>query len=149
MDNLTLFIKVNGISTTEIEEDLGLPNRSIQLHRGIPKKYYNQVLELMKKYGFEADPTAEVDSQEGPVKKKIYNEGRVPDWHDGIWRFRDPENGLWKRYKDWCVTKTTEDGKILEKTKKGFEFVTGEALTDKIGQYMICENGCKVYLFGK
>ena len=153
MTKLELFIKEKEVSVTKMESDLGLPARSIQLHRGIPKKYINIVEDYLKEnFGYEIIENVEVDIPEkGVVIKKMYNEGRIPDWHDGIARFRDPENGIWKRFKDWCIRDSVDKatGEIKKKITPGFEPATEEVFEDKIGKYTICVNGIKVYKFEK
>ena len=155
MNKVELYIKEKDINISELERKLELPSGSIRITgRGIPKVHLQNIISLLERdYGYKDDSSLiEVDIPEkGVVRKKMYNEGRIPDWHDGIARFRDPENGIWKRFKDWCIRDSVDKatGEIKKKITPGFEPATPEIFEDKIGKYTICVNGIKVYKFEK
>jgi hypothetical protein len=150
MTRLELFIKESNVNITKMESDLGLPNRSIQLNRGLPKKYVD-VIEgyLEENYGYEYKEVSEVvvDAPVGNVEsKKIWNTNFKPDYRDGIERFQSSE-GLWRRYKDTVTSVDKETGEV--KVTKGYEFVHGQTHPGEFGDYRLCVNGTKVYLFSK
>jgi hypothetical protein len=147
MNSIELFIKEKNVNITKMETDLGLPNRSIQLGRGIPKKHMTAIENYLKKnYGFKGDVVI-VDAPIGSVTKRIWNENFVPNYKDSIARYRDPENGLWKRFKDWQTYVDKDTGEI--KVKEGFQQATDEVFEDNIGKYTLCVNGIKLYKFDK
>jgi hypothetical protein len=153
MTRIELFIKEKSISTTKMETDLGLPARSIQIHRGIPRKYID-VIEgyLEENYGYECkipivSSVVEVDKPVGTVEvKKIWNVNFVPDYKDGIERFQSSV-GLWRRYKDTVTSINKETGEI--KIIKGYEKINDIIYEGEFGSYWLCVNGTKVYKFEK
>lgn len=150
MNKIDLFIKEKNIKFSEIEEDLNLPRRCIQKERGVPKKHREVVISyLEEKYGYRDDnPEKEVDeplSRSISVKKKIWNEGMMPNYKDGILRYRDPGNGLWKRLVDHQSQKDKESGRrVIKDEYKPVEKVFNK---DEIGEYYVAKNGTKVYTF--
>jgi hypothetical protein len=161
MRKIELFIKERRIKIKDIEEELGIPRRSIQMTkgRGIPDKYIGIVTELLvSKHGYiDENSLAEVDIPEKTPEKKIkinyrWNKNFVPKYTDGIIRYQDPENGLWRRllvYQSYVEKSKDENGKEIKTRKIRKEFLpeTGEVLRDKIGEYYIARNGIKVYSF--
>jgi hypothetical protein len=149
MTRIELFIKEKNVPITKMENDLGLPNRSIQLNRGIPKKYVD-VIEgyLEENYGYDYDNSLiEVDEPESkPESIKIWNKNFVPNYKDGIERFQS-NDGLWRRYKDTVVSLNKETGEI--KVTKGYERVNDKEYDGEFGSYWLCVNGTKVYKFSK
>lgn len=149
MTRLELFIKEKNVPITKMESDLGLPNRSIQLNRGIPKKYVD-VIEgyLEENYGYDyEDSLIEVDEPESrPESIKIWNKNFIPKYKDGIERFQS-KDGLWRRYKDTVVTVDKGTGEI--KVTKGYERVNDKEYEGEFGIYWLCVNGTKVYKFSR
>lgn len=91
-----------------------------------------------------------VTPEEKEVKgeKRVWNKNFVPKYADGIARYQDPEDGLWKRLDSWQrhVVKETGENKLNP------EFMPQdmkEVLTDKIGRYYVAKNGVRVYFFDK
>ena len=129
MSILTFLQNHPEISIRKMEDDLNITHGSIRTDgsRPIPKKHEEKIGEYLQQFGY---------------RNKKYNEGRKPGFKDGIARFRDPENGLWKRYQDWCTR--------MDKTErvpfKGFEPESGEELQDEIGTYYKTTNGTNVYV---
>jgi hypothetical protein len=160
MNKVELFIKEKGIKVIELEKELGLPFRSIKISdRGIPKKYLDKIVEYLKnKYGFDGYlPNIEVDE---PISveiiiKKSWNKDFIPDYKDGIVRYQDPENGLWKRLSQWqtelkeVVDDKTGEVTKVRKIKDDFLPLTDEIFVDKIGGHYISKCGIKVYKFDK
>lgn len=148
MNSIELYIKEKEINISDLERKLSLPSGSIRITgRGIPEKHLDKVKELLiKDYEFNGK-IIEVDKPEisQVVTKRVYNVGRIPDWHDNKPRYRDPDNGLWKRLKDWQQWADKETGEI--KTNEGFIPISTEILTDEIGEHYITRNGTKVYSF--
>jgi hypothetical protein len=96
----------------------------------------------------------EIDSPEGKpekVVKRMWNKNFIPKYKDGIIRYQDPENGLWKRLNDWQRKEfTNKDTGVVEmKLSPGFMPVSAEIFEDKIGRYYVAVNGMKVYKFDK
>jgi hypothetical protein len=161
MRKIELFIKERRIKIKDIEEELGIPRRSIQMTkgRGIPDKYISIVTELLvSKYGYVDDNSlADVDIPEKFPEKVVkinyrWNKNFVPKYTDGIIRYQDPENGLWRRlweYQSYIEKSKDDNGKEIKTRKIRKEFLpeTGEVLRDKIGEYYIARNGIKVYSF--
>jgi hypothetical protein len=84
------------------------------------------------------------------IAKRVWNNGFIPKWEDGIIRYRDSDSGLWKRLWDWqSYREKDKGGNFTGKRKIRDEFLpsTGEILRDKIGDYYIAKNGIKVYSF--
>ena len=75
-------------------------------------------------------------------KKKLPFGNDVPKFRDGILRFRDPENGLWRRYEDFCM-RMTKDGL---KAVNGFG-LNGNIIGEGRDAHMVATNGTRVFLF--
>lgn len=153
MTRLELFIKEKNVPITKIESDLELPKRSIQLNRGIPKKYIELIEEYLERiygYTYEDIPIKseyKVDIPEGkPEQMRVWNKNFKPDYKDGIERFQS-KDGLWRRYKDTVVSVNKETGEV--KTSKGYERATDQEYEGEFGMYWLCVNGTKVYKFSK
>lgn len=159
MKKVELFIKERNIKISEIESKLNLPKRSIQFtgKRGIPSKYIEDVTNLLvSSYGYiDENSEAEVDIPFGNPEKEIkinyrWNKNFVPKWEDGIVRYQDPENGLWRRLLEYQgYDEKDENGKKTgrRKIKDAYLPDTGEVLVDEIGEYYLAKNGIKVYSF--
>ena len=161
MKKVELFIKEKGIKINEIEEKLGLPRRSIQFTggRGIPKKHLSIVIKyLVENHGYDGENSlSEVDKPVGKPEKEIkinhrWNKNFKPSYTDGIIRYQDPENGLWRRLWDFqsYIKKSKDDeGNEIKtrKIKKEFLPGTGDILKDDIGEYYLARNGIRVYSF--
>jgi len=139
IETFNLISKVLKLSNDDHKEMVGIMNDTVKTSNVLPVSEDNLL------------------SKSKPRKKLKYNDGRIPDWKDGILRFRDPDNGLWKRCIEWPVTYKMEDGKRV-KDNKGNEIRiihskwdadTGEIHTDDIGEFFIAKCGEKVYLFSK
>lgn len=160
MKKVELFIKENRIKISEIENSLGLSKKSLKLtDRGIPKKHLEEVIKYLEKnYGYEDNLSeSEVDVPIMKPEKVVkinyrWNKNFVPKYTDGIIRYQDPENGLWRRlweYQSYVEKSKDDNGKEIKTRKIRKEFLpeTGEVLRDKIGEYYIARNGIKVYSF--
>lgn len=156
MNKVELFIKENGIKVTELEKELGLPFRSIKISdRGIPKKYLDKIVSyLEKEYGFDSyNKDAKVDEPDSSeiITKRVWNKDFIPDYKDGIVRYQDTENGIWKRLMQWQSKEIVDEktGEVRRGVKEPFLPLTDEIFTDKIGRYYISRSGIKVYKFDK
>lgn len=161
MKKVELFIKERNIKISEIERELNLPNRSIQFtgKRGIPSKYIEDVTNLLvSSYGYiDENSESEVDIPFGKPEKEIkinyrWNRGFVPNYEDGILRYQDPENGLWRRLLDYQGYEEKDaNGKKTgnRNVKDAYLPKTGELLLDEIGEYYLAKNGIRVYSFKK
>ena len=126
--------------------------------RGIPDKYMDSVIKLLvSEYGYVDDNSlSEVDVPEKKPEKVItvsyrWNNNYVPEYTDGIIRYREPGSGLWRRLWEYqSYLEKDKDGNKTGKRKIKGEFLpdTGEILKDKIGKYYVAKNGIKVYSFG-
>lgn len=75
------------------------------------------------------------------LKKKLPYGNKVGfKTDDGIWRFRDPGTGLWRRY----MTMLNKEGKA----QKGWGS-TGEIIGEKKDMHFVTTNGIKVFMFPK
>jgi hypothetical protein len=161
MKKIELFIKEKNIKISEIEVKLNLPRRSIQFtgKRGIPTKYIEGVTNLLvSEYGYiDENSQSEVDIPVGNPIKEInvtyrWNKDFVPIWEDGIVRYQDPENGLWRRLLDYQgYPEKDENGNKTGRRKIREEFLpsTRDVFVDDIGEHYIANNGIKVYSFKK
>lgn len=152
MNKLELYIKEKEINISDLERKLKLPSGSIRITgRGIPSKHIESMTKLLKsEYGFNSDLEVkqEVDIPDGkPIVQKIWNKNFIPDYHDGILRYQDPENGLWKRLLGWQSHVVKETGEV--KVNEEFLPASKEIFTDKLGRFYVAKNGIKVYKFDK
>lgn len=157
MTKAELFIKEKGVNISKMEKELGLPAKTIRPERGLPKKHLRIILEYLNlKYGYSDENYGE--EVDVPLTKKpekvivrVWNKNFVPKYADGIVRYQDPENGLWKRLDAWQRTKHTnkDTGEITVKLNPEFEPRDGKVLSDQIGRYYVAKNGIKVYKFDK
>lgn len=158
MMKVELFIREKNIKISDIEDALGLNKKSLKLtSRGIPKKHIKGVIGyLVENYGYKDEMSeCEADIPVGNpeweiIAKRVWNNGFIPKWEDGIIRYRDSDSGLWKRLWDWqSYREKDKGGNFTGKRKIRDEFLpsTGEILRDKIGDYYIAKNGIKVYSF--
>jgi hypothetical protein len=160
MTKIELYIKEKEINISDLERKLKLPSGSIRITgRGVPAKHIDKVTGLLvKEYGYNSEfNLEEVDKPVSCeiVEKRVWNKNFIPDYKDGIVRYQDPENGLWKRLSQWQTElkevtdeKTGEVTKV-RKIKEDFLPLTDEIFTDKIGRYYISKCGIKVYKFDK
>jgi hypothetical protein len=151
MNSVELFIKEKGVNISEMERKLGLPQKSLKIDRGLPRKHLDVIIGYLKdNYEYsDSDPIVDVDIpvESEKVVKRVWNKNFIPDYKDGIERFQS-EDGLWRRYKDECVSVDKGTGEI--KYSVGYKPVTGGMVyEDKFGKYWLCENGVKVYKFEK
>ena len=148
MDTVELFIKERGINLLEMERVLNLPLKSLRTDRVLPKKHLPAIIQFLKEnHGFSVE-IAEADIPEGkPVLQKVWNKNFIPKWKDGIVRYQDPENGLWKRLMTWQSYVVKETGEV--KLSDGFLPASKEIFTDKLGRFYMAVNGVKVYKFDK
>ena len=164
MNKLELFIKEKKILASEIEKAVGLSPRSLKLEKGLPRKHIGVIVAYLKeRFGYEIDnPEVEADEPEGKPEKVVqrrWNLHFIPKYADGILRYQDPENGLFKRLWDWqynieeSVKGFDKNGeKIIERKKKikeQFLPASQDVFTDKFGRYYVAVNGIKVYKFDK
>jgi len=78
---------------------------------------------------------------EDELKVKLRWGNRIGfDKQGNIWRWRDKENGLWKRY----VTILDKDGKA----RKGWGS-TGEIIGEGVDKHFMTTNGNRVFMFEK
>jgi hypothetical protein len=149
MDTIELFIKEKSVNLSEMERELNLPSKSLRTDRTLPKKHLPVIIQYLKeKYGYGSVEITEVDKpEEKSVLQKVWNKNFIPNWHDGIVRYQDPENGLWKRLMAWQSHVVKETGEI--KLNDEFLPASQEVFTDKLGRFYVAKNGIKVYKFDK
>ena len=144
-------IEDNGFTISGLEKELGYSNGAFKVRDG---HFSKKVLDVLEVY-FEivkSDKVLEEGLPDGDEKLiRRWGNNRVP-WTDGVYRFRDvyvikgdenfQDNGLWKRYDDWGYIGTNRS---RERTlKKGWSS-TGNILEDSFGEYIMLENGIKLY----
>ena len=78
----------------------------------------------------------------GDIKK--YNRRGIPKFKTKDFRYKDKENGLWKRVIDWHKEKDKVTGKvdIKDEWKPKDDVVE----SDKVGDYYVSKNGNNVYI---
>ena len=143
-------------SLREVERALEMPEKSLKFKDGLPPKKWAEFVEDYLKAEFNY-PEGVVEVWE--MKRRWGN--YKPSYKDGHARFRDvyevkgddniQNNGLWKRFNDWAYIGifTKEKYKRGEMKIKNGWASTGEIDTDDLGEFVILENGIKVYNFPK
>jgi len=134
------FLRNKGITANSIEAALNLPNASISLSKDrVSKKHLGIIVKYLEdEYGF----TPDYKGKPNVSSQRRWMDGWQFGASDNEERFRDPDNGLWKRVKDYGMAKD-KDGRLS--LKDGFKAVDGEAHQDNTGEYYIAKNGLKVY----
>ena len=147
MNKLELFIKEKQVNVSEMERKLGLPHKSLKMGRGIPRRHVEKIEQyLVENYEYGGEGALdEADPPGGdPVVQRRWNKDFVPGYKDGILRYQDPDNGLWKRLYSWQSWVVKDTGEV--KMNEGF-LPAGEELSDKFGKYYMAKNGIKIYKF--
>ena len=156
-------IKLNDVNVRQVEKDLDIPHGCISIAKEYVSSKYTDVignyLSGMSVKAVDLPIIKNSDNDVGTFKKRLkYNEGRVPDFGDGIWRYRDPDNGLWKRVIDWhyAIKKDEQGNKVKDRlgndvrtVKESWQPSDDVVHKDKIGEFYVANNGEKVYLFNK
>ena len=158
------FIRLNEVSIRQIEKDLDVPTGTINTGKAyITPKHKDRIVTHLIEYHqlnqTDLSISKNMDNVANkPVKRLKYNEGRVPDFGDGIWRYRDPDNGLWKRVIEWhyAIKKDEQGNKVKDRlgndvrtVKESWQPSDDVVHKDKIGEFYVANNGEKVYLFNK
>ena len=156
-------IKLNDVNVRQVEKDLDIPHGCISIAKEYVSSKYTDVignyLSGMSVKAVDLPVIKNSDNDVGTFKKRLrYNEGRVPDFSDGIWRYRDPDNGLWKRVIEWhyAIKKDEQGNKVKDRlgndvrtVKESWQPSDDVVHKDKIGEFYVANNGEKVYLFNK
>lgn len=149
-------VKDQGLTIRGLEKDLGYSSGALRLRDG---KMSGSVLDKAERYfGLSGVVVSDLPAGDHELVRKWGN--RRPYFGDGLPRFRDiydvkgenrlQDNGLWKRYRDWAYIGQWDAIKHKKgelTLKKGWGS-TGELGEDTTGEYVLLENGVKVYDFG-
>lgn len=139
-------IKDQGKSIRSLEKELGYSNGAFKVRDG---KMSSRALNKLEEYfGLVEAQREEVLPAGDHEEIRRWGNGR-PGFRDHVPRFRDvyevegcQNNGLWKRYHDWCTYKDKEGKRV---PRKGWEVLT-EKKEDSTGEYYLAKNGVKIYI---
>lgn len=154
MDNVIKFLKLrvgsNEISIRDLERVLGIRQSSIRLKEGlIPLKHLEALkVHLTERYGYSDEVALLEGNEDNPLEpvltRRVYNLKGVPKFRTKDWRYKDKENGLWKRVFDWHGVNDKKTGRL--ELREQWQPKDDIIHDDKVGDYYNSRNGNNVYI---